>query len=187
MARENMERLKLIIIALFLAFFPLKGIASSYYGGTFSYVEFAKEPLNLHGYQFLLNYDPQCFQWRQFNLYFDGGVAQLWITNRPYYTTLTVYSLSPIVRYSFKKRGPFSPYLEMSIGLAYLNHTRLDDRNFGMHPSIADRLGAGFYIGSKQQFSLGIHTAHYSNAHLADYNSGITIPMEIDIGYRFSL
>jgi len=182
-----MERFRFIVIAIILFFIPQLGLASPYYGGTFSYVAYPKEPENLHGYQFLLSYDPNRFQWRQFNLYFDGGVSQLWITNRPYYTTLTIYTLSPIIRYSFKKRGPISPYLEISAGLAYLNHTRLDDRNFGMHPAFADRFGIGFYVGCKQQFSLGIHTAHYSNAHLADYNSGITIPVEVDVGYRFSL
>jgi len=184
--RENMERFKLVIIAFALACLPRLGLASPYYGGTFSFVQVAKEPPSLHGYQFLLSYDPQCFQWRQFNLYFDGGISHLWITNRPYYTALNIYSLSPVVRYTFKKRGPISPYLELSIGLAYLNHTHLDDRNFGMHPAFQDRIGIGFYLGSKQQFSLGIHTMHVSNAHLSYYNSGITIPMEIDIGYRYS-
>lgn len=181
-----MERLRFVIVFLLL-FFPYLCFASPYYGATFSYVEVAREPEHLHGYQLLLNYDPQRFQWRQFNLYFDGGVSQLWINTRPYYTTITIYTLSPIIRYSFKKRGPFSPYLELSIGLAYLNHTHLDDRNLGMHASFADRIGIGFYLGCKQQFSLGVHTVHYSNAHLANWNNGITIPVEIDVGYRFSL
>lgn len=182
-----MDCLKRIIIALFLLLLPCLCIASPYYGATVSYVQIPKEPDHLHGFQVLLNYDPQCFKWRQFNLYFDGGVSQLWINTRPYYTTVTIYTLSPVARYSFKKRGPISPYLEISIGLAYLNHTHLDDRNFDMHPAFQDRIGIGFYLGSKQQFSLGIHTVHYSNAHIGKYNSGITIPMEIDVGYRFSL
>ena len=181
-----MDRFKSGFVIFFLALFPCLGITAPYYGATFSWVETAKEPEFLHGYQFLLNYDPQCFRWRQFNLYFDGGISHLWITNRPYYTALTIYTLSPVVRYSFKKHGPINPYLEISIGLAYLNHTHLDDRNFGMHPAFQDRIGIGFFVGSRQQFSLGIHTVHYSNAHLASNNSGITIPLEIDVGYRFS-
>jgi hypothetical protein len=162
--------------------------ASPYYGASFSFIEYSKEPPLLHGCQFLLNYDPNRFKWRQFNLYFDGGVSQFWLTNQRYYTntSLTIYSISPVVRYSFKKRGPFTPYLELSAGLAYLNHTRFADRDFGMHPSFQDRFGLGFSVGNKEQFSIGAHIVHYSNAHLSYYNSGITIPVVIDIGYRFS-
>ena len=178
-----MDRFKLIIICLISS----TAFASPYYGATFSHVQVATEPEFMHGYQFLLNYDPQRFQWRKFNLYFDAGVSHLWITNRPYYTSLNIYSLAPVIRYEFKKRGPFSPYLELSIGLAYLNHTRLDDRNFGIHFAFQDRFGAGFYVGTKQQFSLGVHVAHYSNAHLASWNNGISIPVMIDVGYRFSI
>ena len=180
-----MDRFKLVIVFIITLFSNI-AFASPYYGATFSYAEIAKEPEFLHGYQFLLNYDPQRFQWRQFNLYFDAGISHFWITNRPYYTALNIYSLAPIIRYAFKKRGPISPYLEISLGLAYLNHTRLDDRNFGIHFAFQDRLGLGFYVGSTQQLSLGVHIVHYSNAHLANYNSGISIPLMIDIGYRFS-
>ncbi len=71
----------------------------------------------------MLNYDPQLFKWRQFNIYFDGGFSHFWITNTPYYTTVNIYSIAPVVRYTFRRRGPLFPYLELSIGVAYLNHT----------------------------------------------------------------
>lgn len=181
-----MERLK-FIFSIFIFLLSQISIASPYYGATFSYVQVPKDPEHLHGAQLFLSYDPQCFQWRAFNLYFDGGVGQFWITNKPYYTNLTIYSLSPVVRYTFKKRGPIFPYIEFSIGPAYLNHLHLEDRNFGMHFSFQDRMGIGFYTGNKQQFSLGIHAVHYSNAHLAKYNSGVSALMEVDFGYKFSL
>ncbi len=177
---------KNFILILFALLFPHCIFASPYYGATFSYVQIPKEPEFMYGYQFLVNYDPDCLKWRQFNLYFDGGFSHLWVTNWPHYRELNIYTLSPIVRYNFKKRGFISPYLEISIGLAYLNHTRLEDRKFGIHLAFQDRFGIGFYVGNKQQFSLGIHAVHYSNAHLASDNSGISIAMEIDIGYRFS-
>jgi hypothetical protein len=156
-----------------------------YYGAEFSYPAIAKDPASLHGAQIMLSYDPQSIQWRQFNVYFDGGFSHFWITNRPYYTTLNIYSIAPVVRYTFKKRGPISPYLEFSIGAAYLNHTHLDNRNLGIHYAFQDRLGVGFYLGTTRQVSLGIHALHYSNAHLSAHNSGISIPLEIDIAYRF--
>ena len=90
-----------------------------------------------------------------------------------------------MIRYTFKRHGPALPYLELSIGLAYLNHTRFDDRNLGMHFSFQDRMGVGAFLGKSEQLSIGVHAVHYSNAHLASNNSGITIPLTLDIGYRF--
>ncbi len=134
----------------------------------------------------MLNYDPDRFKWRQFNVYFDGGFSHFWITNTPYYTTVNIYSIAPVVRYTFRRRGPLFPYLELSIGVAYLNHTHIDNRNLGIHFAFQDRLGIGALVGSSKRLSLGIHAVHYSNARLSGHNSGITVPLELDIGYRFS-
>src|SRR5690606_22188950 len=101
-----------------------------------------------------------------------------------YYTTLNIYSLAPVIRYTFNRHSYFRPYLDISIGIAYLNHTRFEDRNLGMHFSFQDRMGVGTYIGASEQFSVGVHAVHYSNAHLADHNSGVTVPLALDIGYR---
>jgi hypothetical protein len=171
---------------LFLVLFPLITSASPpYYGALFSYVAIPKEPTYLHGYQLMLNYDPQKFKWRKFNIYFDGGFSHFWVTNTPYYTTVNAYSIAPVIRYTFNKHGPVLPFLELSIGLAYLNHTRLDDRNLGMHFSFQDRAGIGALLGN-EKLSIGIQAEHYSNAHLAGHNSGITAPLVLNIGYRFA-
>jgi hypothetical protein len=134
----------------------------------------------------MINYDPQHFKWRQFNLYFDGGFSHFWVTNRHFYTTTNIYSIAPVIRYAFKKRGPFLPFLEFSIGLSYLNHSHLDNRNLGIHFAFQDRIGIGTLLGTSKQLTLGFHAVHYSNAHLSSHNSGITVPLVLDIGYRFS-
>ncbi len=175
---------KCVLIAI-LSVLPTLGIAAPYYGANFSYALVTKEPPSLHGYQFMLTYDPDCFHWRQFTLYFDGGFSHFWVNNTPYYTTLNIYSIAPVIRNTFRKRGPITPYLELSIGLAYLNHTHLDDRNLGIHFAFQDRIGIGLLLGAKQQFSIGLHAVHYSNAHLSSNNSGITVPVMLDVGYRF--
>ncbi|HEX4045236.1 MAG TPA: acyloxyacyl hydrolase [Gammaproteobacteria bacterium] len=159
-------------------------ITSPRYGATFSYVAKGLEPTSLHGFQFMLLYDPHWY-WKQFNLYFDGGFSHFWVTDTPYYTTLNIYSIAPVLRYSFKKYGAVLPYVELSIGVAYLNHTRLDHRNLGMHFAFQDRVGVGIALGKKEQFSLGMHAVHYSNASLCSRNSGITAPLVVDMGYRF--
>ena len=159
--------------------------AAPYYGANLSYALITTEPPSLHGYQLMLNYDPQRFKWRQFNVYFDGGFSHFCVTNTPHFTTLNIYSIAPVVRYTFKKHGPVHPYLELSIGLSYLNHTRLDNRNLGIHFAFQDRAGIGALLGTSERFSVGIHAVHYSNAHLAHNNSGVTIPLLLDLGYRF--
>ena len=104
---------------------------------------------------------------------------------RPITLTVNIYSFAPVIRYTFRRHGPILPYLELSLGIAYLNHTRLDDRNLGIHFSFQDRMGLGILIGATEQLSAGIHAVHYSNAHLSEHNSGITVPLVLDIGYRF--
>lgn len=182
-----MERLKvaLIVLAAVLVL-PNLTYAAPYYGATFSYAASAHEPPELHGYQLMLDYDPDRFKWRKFNVYFDGGFSHFWVNNTPYYTTVNIYSVAPVVRYTFKKRGPVLPYLELSIGLAYLNHTRIENRNLGIHFSFQDRMGIGALLGASEKVSVGVHAVHYSNAHLSSKNSGITIPLVLDVGYRFS-
>ena len=177
---------RVIFFACVLILLPEICFTSPYYGATFSLPLITKEPPSLHGYQFMLNYDPQKFQWRRFNIYFDGGFSHFWITNTPYYTSLNIYSIAPVIRYTFKKRGPLFPYLELSIGIAYLNHTHLDSRNLGIHYAFQDRAGIGVFFGSSKQISVGLHAVHYSNARLSSHNSGITVPIELDLGYRFN-
>ena len=175
-----------LLLALLLLSFPSLLLASPRFGASVSGVAQSKEPPDMQGYQFLLNYDPDRFHWRKFNVYFDGGVSHFWVDNSTNNSTLNIYSAAPVVRYSFKKRGPVSPFLELSIGVSYLNQTRIADRNLGIHFAFQDRLGIGAFLGKSEQFSIGINAIHYSNAHLAHYNAGITIPLLIDIGYRFS-
>lgn len=171
------------LIALLL---PQFAAAAPYYGFNASIPLIKKEPSDLHGYQLMFNYDPDRFHWRKFNVYFDAGISHFWVNNTPYYTTLNIYSIAPVIRYTFKKRGPISPYLELSIGLAYLNHTRFENRNLGMHMAFQDRMGVGAFVGNTRQFSMGVHAVHYSNAHLAGHNSGVTVPLMLDLGYRFN-
>ena len=133
----------------------------------------------------MFNYDPQRFKWRQFNIYFDGGFSHFSQNNTPYYSALNIYSVAPVIRYTFRRRGPVLPYLELSIGLSYLNHTRFEDRNLGIHFAFQDRMGVGAFLGKSEQFTVGVHAVHYSNAHLAHNNSGVTIPLLLDLGYRF--
>ena len=180
-----MIRIKLFAI-IFLLLIPNLGFSTPYYGINFSLPIITNEPPSLHGYQLMVNYDPNSIKWRQFNVYFDGGFSHLWVNNTPHHRTLNIYSLAPIIRYTFKQRGLILPYLELSIGLSYLNQTRLDNRNLGIHFAFQDRMGLGAFLGQQEQLSIGVHAVHYSNAHLSSHNSGISMPLVLDVGYRFN-
>lgn len=177
------NRIGLTILSLVISGAAL---AEPHYGATFSLPLYAKEPTPLHGFQFMMFYDPQLYQWRQFNVYFDGGFSHFYQNNTPYYSTINIYSLAPVVRYTFHRHGPVLPYLELSVGIAYLNHTHIENRNLGIHFAFQDRMGIGALLGASEKFSVGIHAVHYSNSHLSSKNSGISVPLVLDIGYRFS-
>lgn len=173
------------ILRTYLLIFPSISFATPYYGGTLSYVLFGKEPMHIHGVQFLLEYDPERFQWHNFNLYFDGGVSHLWTDQSCQYSTLNIYSIAPVVRFNFNQLGFISPFLNLSLGLSYLDDTRIEHRNLGIHFAFQDRLGTGVYLDQLKRFTLGLHIVHYSNARLSEHNSGITMPVVLDVGYRF--
>ncbi|HEU5280502.1 MAG TPA: acyloxyacyl hydrolase [Gammaproteobacteria bacterium] len=178
------NRLKFALFALFLTN-PILALANQpSYGANFSLPVYATEPKATHGYQFMLNYDPDAYQWRQFNVYFDGGFSHFYV-NTAHNSTINIYSMAPVIRYTFKKHWELHPYLELSVGLAYLNQTRLENRNLGIHFAFQDRMGVGTLIGSSEKLSFGVHAVHYSNAHLSDHNQGISIPLVLDVGYRF--
>jgi hypothetical protein len=178
-----MDRSKLSLLT-FLSI-PCLCFATPQFGVTGSYVVTPKDPSSLRGYQLMLSYDPAKFQWRTFNIFFDGGISQFRVTNDTPYRNMTIISAAPVIRYTFKPRGFVKPYLDISIGVGYLSNTKFDDRNLGIRFTFQDRIGIGVLFGKCDEFSLGIHGVHYSNAGLAPHNSGITIPIAVDFGYRF--
>jgi hypothetical protein len=173
------------LLCFTLALTCTHALAKPYYGATVSIPLLTKEPQSLRGGQFMLVYDPQRFKWNQFDLYFDGGYSYFSASGTPIYSGLAIYSIAPILRYSFKEHRSTQPFLELSIGLSYLNHTRLENRNLGIHFAFQDRAGFGILLGKQHKVVVGMHIEHYSNAHLSNHNSGITIPLMLDIGYRF--
>ncbi len=161
-------------------------LADSHYGASFSIPAISKEPTPATGYQIMLNYDPQIYKWRQFNVYFDGGLSWFHQTQNRQNPSITIASIAPVVRYTFKRHGQVQPYFELSVGAAYMNQTRFANRNLGIHFSFQDRFGIGALLGAAEKFTFGAHALHYSNSHLAAHNSGISFPLVFDVGYRFS-
>jgi Lipid A 3-O-deacylase (PagL) len=144
-------------------------------------------PMLLRGYQIMLNYAPDRWIWHDVSVYIDGGFTHFWMDKDGPNHSINIYSIAPVVRYSYNTGGSLTPFLEFSIGASYLNKLKLDKRPQGIHFAFQDRFGFGALLGNtQQQFSIGIHAVHYSNAHMCEQNSGITVPLVIDFGYRFS-
>jgi hypothetical protein len=180
------KRLLSYIFGFFLFLYSALILAAplSKYGATLSIPVLAKEPTPIHGYQMMVNYNPDSLIWKQLRLYFDCGFSYL-STHSTHHSVVNIYSAAPVIRYTFERQRGVSPYLELSIGLSYLNQTRFDGRNLGIHMAFQDRAGIGVLLGQSERFSLGVHAVHYSNARLSEHNSGITAPLVVDVGYRF--
>ena len=172
-----------LLIAVFLIIFPWLSFAAKY-GARLSIPIVATSPDPTHGYQMMLTYHPETLVWHQFRIAFDGGYSHLW-TNTTEYKNINIYSVSPIIQYQFMRHPFIKPYVELSIGLSYLNRTHFDHRNLGIHMAFQDRVGLGALLGEAEHLSLGLHALHYSNAHLSEHNSGITVPLVFDVGYQF--
>lgn len=179
------RQLALILIVIISLAFPFEAFAWSE-GFNVSIPVVTKDPENLHGGNFGIWYDPETLIWRQFHLFFDVQGAHYWVNgpSTPYHD-INIIAVSPVVRYLFKEHFMVVPYFELSIGLSYLSNTRFANTNQGMHFAFQDRGGLGILFGGRQQFGLGAHVVHYSNASLSSHNSGITIPLMVDLSYKF--
>lgn len=180
-----MKGIRFSLTAVLLSF-SLNCAAEPHFGAQLSLPIISTEPSPMHGFQVFANYDPDIYKWRQFNVYFDAGFTHFYQNQQPFYSGLNIYSIAPVVRYSFKRHWHIKPYLELSVGVAYLNHTRIENRNLGIHFSFQDRFGVGALLGESEKVTLGVHVVHYSNSRLSSHNSGISVPLVLDIGYRFS-
>ncbi len=154
-------------------------------GATLSLPLIKKDPPNLHGAYASYWFQPDAMIYQRFQIYFELGAAH-WSVNNGSYSSINTFSISPVLRAYFKKFQTFSPYLELSIGPTYLSKTHLGDRNLGMHFAFQDYVGVGSTFGKDQRWFASIDTFHYSNAALSKMNAGITIPVVLRIGYRFT-
>lgn len=155
------------------------------YGVSFSHTVISKDPTNAQGTRAGLWYQPPSFIWSGLHLSFDVSYGHWWVTSQVPHKTISIYAAAPILRYYFIENNSFSPFFNISLGLAYITRTRFADRNLGMHFSFQDQLGMGVTMGAKHQFSLVFNAVHYSNGSLCAMNAGITIPLMITAEYGF--
>ncbi|OGT45245.1 MAG: hypothetical protein A3E83_08225 [Gammaproteobacteria bacterium RIFCSPHIGHO2_12_FULL_41_20] len=147
---------------------------------------YSLEPSGLRGYGFGIWYKPPRFIWNNLSLYFKTDYYRWWVTNTTLYHSTNTISITPVIHYEIKNNSTITPYLEISIGPAYFTKNRLEYRQLGGHVLFQDRIGIGAILGQAQRFSIEIDVLHFSNGALCDSNSGITIPVLLSVGYRFT-
>lgn len=155
------------------------------YDITFTYPLAPEVPNDLHGYRFAVGYQPKALIWEKVRIYFDLSFGHWWVPGANVNQSISIYALAPMIRYYVIKESFISPFIEFSVGPAYTTRTRIDSRNLGMHFTFQDQLGVGFAFGKEQKLAVSLSALHYSNASTCAHNSGITVPLLLNINYLF--
>lgn len=180
-----LKKLWLLGIGSFLFSQAVFAIQDYPYGINFSTAVIAKDPPHLYGYRASFIYQPPTWHWGRVDVFIDTSYGHWWVTHTTQYHNLSIWSVAPVLRYFFKEYDYFWPYLDLSIGPSYLTQSRLDDRNLGIHFAFQDQIGVGTTIGPTRQFAIGINVLHYSNGSMSAMNAGISVPMMLNLSYRF--
>lgn len=89
---------------------------------------------------------------------------------------LQVISVAPVFIYDLEERSSgLQPYIDYSIGFAYVSETKVDKDDLGMHFQFDNRIGLGIRFGPDQRHDLSISYRHISNAGLDNDNNGYDV------------
>ncbi len=155
------------------------------YGINISYLVLDKDPQYLHGYRASFLYQPPAWIWQHLQIFIDTSAGHWYVTNNTPYRNLNIYSIAPVFRFNIKEYQYITPFIDLSIGLAYLTKTHIDHQNLGIHFAFQDQLGIGFSFGQQKQWSTSLNALHYSNGSLCSKNAGITVPIMFNLSYHF--
>lgn len=95
--------------------------------------------------------------------------------------SINAIAYSPVFTLSFLTDTTIKPYFEAGIGLAYISHKHIDDREKSTNFQFEDRLGIGI---KKDNINFHIRYMHYSNAGIKRPNNGIDIAL-VGFSYKF--
>jgi lipid A 3-O-deacylase len=181
-----MHLLKRILFCSALLFSMNTFAAGLQFGVTLPIIVNGKDPDGVHGYHAMAWYQPESLIWPKVDVYFTAGYGYYWAHGATHHRSLDILAVAPVLRYYFAKTTYVDPYAELSIGPSYLSQTRFDDRNLGMHFAFQDIIGLGALLGKEKRLNISLSAMHYSNGSLCSMNAGITMPLMLNIGYKFS-
>jgi len=171
-----------------LTFIPLSSQAANFQvGTTLPILIKGKDPSGVRGVRANVWYTPQAFVWPKFKVYFTLGYGHWWANGARTYKQINIISAAPVLRFYFKKSQYFSPFIEASIGPSYLSKTQFATQKLGIHYAFQDEIGLGTGVGKKRKLYFTLSALHYSNGSMAKMNAGITVPLVLNIGYKFDV
>jgi hypothetical protein len=179
-----MIRFLRLVITLICFTHCLNAFASEF-GLSYSQLIIPKDPDQLRGIRTAVTYQPDALMWEHVQVYFDASYGYWWVNNNHPEHSLNSVAVAPYLRYWLAKKPIFSPFVEISVGPAYISKTRLGGTNLGMHFIFQDQASIGGAWGKERKFYSMISVYHYSNGSLCANNSGITAPLILTLGYRF--
>jgi len=95
-------------------------------------------------------------------------------------------SLFPVFRLNLLHTKPLDTYFYYIVaGPTYISKTILDGENTGKKFTFYDAMALGFFFGKKRSLNAELRIAHYSNGNIFPANSGVKIPLTINMGYSF--
>ncbi|TET86792.1 MAG: acyloxyacyl hydrolase [Sulfurovum sp.] len=94
-----------------------------------------------------------------------------------------IYSITPVFTYTFKNVDVLNHnlYLETGIGFAFMDSTKIEDREKSTHFQFTDSIGLGF---KSKLYQVGYRFTHISNLDIATPNPSIDLH-QIQISYKF--
>lgn len=177
-------QLACIVCGFFI--FSSNTFADGHFGVTIPSVIISKDPEQTHAYRAIVWYQPEKFAWGRFNIRFAATAGHWWTNETNYYHTINIYAVAPVFRLYMFNKPHFSPYFEASVGPAYMNKTHFADQKLGIHFTFQDEVTIGALLGQDHGFFAAISALHYSNCSLSVHNSGITVPLILNLGYQFA-
>jgi hypothetical protein len=132
-----------------------------------------------------VNYQRNTFHTRRtFSLDWGAGLSA-WRSERngdPFVTA----SLYPVLEFTLIRARPMDLYFRYSLaGPTYISKSVIDAMNTGRHFTFQDFMGIGIFAGPKRRVNSEVRIVHYSNGNIFTHNPGITVPLNLNVGYTF--
>jgi len=126
--------------------------------------------------------------------FFNGRIKQYWEFGICYWKPdnrankeLEVFNISPIFTYDLGSVDQaVMPYIDCSLGIAYISDTSIADKKMGQYLQFDNRLGFGVRFGGEKRHDVALGARHVSSAGLDNDNDGFDIVSDSYI-YRFSI
>lgn len=113
-----------------------------------------------------------------------AGVALWHASDADSNRSLVDFRAYPVLRLELSTAAAIVPYVEGSVGLNLLTHTRIDDRQLSTAFQFGEFVGLGLAFGDKREFDVGVRYQHVSNADIKKPNDGLTFGSLV-FQYRF--